>query len=253
MENSEQHRIDEGYSALIDFLEGEVRVLGAMIHMATSAKAIRWRPNAVEVEVLTADGMKQFEAEAAVVTLPLGVLKSGAVRFEPPLTEKCDAIQQLQFGNVIKIVFVFQKQWWPENDFGFIQSRGEPLPTWWSDPRGPILTGWAGGPKAEALANLTPKGLERLGLEILERIFGVSNLEQHLITSHFHDWSQDPNTLGAYSYIPVDGLDLPKLLAEPMMSTLYFAGEATVNDAQMGTVFGAYESGLRAAEQILGD
>jgi monoamine oxidase len=34
--------------------------------------------------------------------------------------------------------------------------------------------------------------------------------------------------------------------------TLFFAGEATVADAQMGTVFGALESGLRAAREILG-
>jgi monoamine oxidase len=33
--------------------------------------------------------------------------------------------------------------------------------------------------------------------------------------------------------------------------TLFFAGEATAMDGQMGTVFGALESGLRAAKEIL--
>lgn len=32
--------------------------------------------------------------------------------------------------------------------------------------------------------------------------------------------------------------------------TLFFAGEATVTDGQMGTVFGALESGLRAAREV---
>jgi hypothetical protein len=46
-------------------------------------------------------------------------------------------------------------------------------------------------------------------------------------------------------------LDLPKLLAAPVEETLYFAGEATVSDALTGTVFGAFASGLRAAEEFL--
>ena len=50
----------------------------------------------------------------------------------------------------------------------------------------------------------------------------------------------------------MNGLDLPKLLAEPVAGTLFFAGEATVKDAQTGTVFGALESGMRAAQEILG-
>ena len=55
----------------------------------------------------------------------------------------------------------------------------------------------------------------------------------------------------AYSYVPVDGLDLPKLLAAPIADTLFFAGEATVTDAQTGTVFGAFETGLRASRELL--
>src|SRR5438132_2094404 len=65
------------------------------------------------------------------------------------------------------------------------------------------------------------------------------------------NWARDPHVLGAYSYIPVNGLDLPKLLAASMEDTLFFAGEAAVSDAQCGTVSGAFESGLRAAREIL--
>jgi len=45
-------------------------------------------------------------------------------------------------------------------------------------------------------------------------------------------------------------LDLPKVLAEPVEDTLFFAGEATVSDAQMGTVFGAVESARRASKEM---
>jgi uncharacterized protein with NAD-binding domain and iron-sulfur cluster len=43
---------------------------------------------------------------------------------------------------------------------------------------------------------------------------------------------------------------LPQALAAPIAHTLFLAGEATVADAQTGTVFGAYESGLRAAREV---
>jgi hypothetical protein len=55
----------------------------------------------------------------------------------------------------------------------------------------------------------------------------------------------------AYSYTPVNGLDLHKLLAAPLADALFFAAEATVTDGQTGTVFGAFETGLRAAKEIM--
>ena len=79
----------------------------------------------------------------------------------------------------------------------------------------------------------------------------VSNLRAHLLGSHTYNWARDQHVLGAYSYIPVNGLVLPSLLGAPIAETLFFAGEATATDAQMGTVFGAFESGLRAANELL--
>jgi monoamine oxidase len=114
------------------------------------------------------------------------------------------------------------------------------------------LTGWAGGPKADALSTQSPAQLEKLALTILQRIFGAASLRKQLLSSHSYNWANDPHIRGAYSYIPVNGLDLPKTLAAPVEGTLFFAGEATVADAQTGTVFGALESGLRAAREILG-
>jgi monoamine oxidase len=46
-------------------------------------------------------------------------------------------------------------------------------------------------------------------------------------------------------------LSAPKKLGEPIDDTLFFAGEATSSDFN-GTVHGPFESGLRAAREILG-
>jgi monoamine oxidase len=180
-------------------------------------------------------------------------LKNNVVKFEPSLPEKIEAVQGLEFGNVVKIVFHFKEQTW--GDFGFIHAFNEPIPTWWSDSRGAILTGWAGGPKADALRKHSRPQLETLGLNILRKILfphvSPASLRRQLLASHYWNWAGDPHIRGAYSYIPVNGLNLPKLLAAPVAETLFFAGEATVSDAQTGTVFGALETGVRAACEIL--
>lgn len=251
MEGESQGRVSEGYSALVDYFENAIRSRGGALVKGALVRRIRWKSRAVETIVHRDGADEMFPSEAALVTLPIGVWKARQVIFEPPLAEKQSAADALQFGNVTKITLVFRDQWWPDGNFGFIHAPNEPIPTWWSDSRGPILTGWAGGPKAETLVNHSPAQLEALAVKILENVFRTKSLRKQLVASHYYDWANDPQIRGAYSYIPVDGLDLPKALAAPVEGTLFFAGEATVRDAQTGTVFGALESGLRAAREIL--
>jgi monoamine oxidase len=253
MEGEAQARVNEGYSALVQFFEEEIRSRGGTLVPNALVRRVRWKSGAVEIIVHRAGSEEMFPAEAALVTLPLGVWKAREVLFEPALPKKQEAADALQFGNVLKITLVFRKQWWPKGDFGFIQAPKERIPVWWSDPRGPVLTGWAGGPIADALQTQSPVQLETLALSILRKIFGATSLRKQLVSSHSYNWANDPHIRGAYSYIPVNGLELPKMLGAPVEGTLFFAGEATVTDAQTGTVFGALESGLRAAREILKD
>jgi monoamine oxidase len=251
MEGEAQARVSEGYSALIEYFEKEIRSRGGTLVKEVLARRVRWKTGAVEIMVHRAGAEEMFPAEAALVTLPIGVWKAREVLFEPALPKKQKAADEMQFGNVVKITLVFRKQWWPKANFGFIQAPDEQIPTWWSDPRGPVLTGWAGGPKADLLPTRSPARLETLALKILEKIFHTKSLRKRLAASHSYNWADDPQIRGAYSYLPVDGLDLPQVLAAPVKGTLFFAGEATALDGQMGTVFGALESGLRAAKEIL--
>jgi monoamine oxidase len=251
MEGDAQGRVNEGYSALVEYFAKEIRSRGGTLVTNALARRVRWKSGAVEIVMYRGGIEEMFPAEAALITLPLGVWKAREVLFEPALPKKQKAADELQFGNVVKITLIFRKRWWPKPDFGFIHAPEEPIPTWWSDPRGAVITGWAGGPKADVLPAQSPARLEALALKTLEKIFGVKSLRKQILASHSYNWADDPQIRGAYSYIPVNGIDLPKLLAAPVKGTLFFAGEATVKDAQMGTVFGALESGLRAAKEIL--
>lgn len=59
-----------------------------------------------------------INADIVVVTLPLGVLKAGAVEFDPPLPDwKSAAIEKLGYGLLNKVILVYDEAFWDvEND-----------------------------------------------------------------------------------------------------------------------------------------
>jgi lysine-specific histone demethylase 1 len=62
------------------------------------------------------------------VTVPLGVLKSGQIQFSPPLPDwKEQAIGNLGFGLLNKLVLVFDKPFWDTSVelFGYVGSGQE--------------------------------------------------------------------------------------------------------------------------------
>ena len=255
-EGDKQSRLDEGYGALVSSLHDSAARAEVKIELNARVRLIQWKRGHVHVNL---EDDRRFQADAAVITLPLGVLKSGRVLFEPSLVHKRDAIDGLKFGHVAKLVFVFRRRWWEDlklkADFGFVHSFVEPIPTWWSDSRAPVLVGWAAGPKGERILDLAPGELLRIGFEVLGRLLSHDShkIEAELADFEFHDWRADADIGGAYSYIPVNGLDLPKALAAPIENTLFFAGEATAMDAQMGTVSGAIESAFRVVKEMAGE
>ncbi|PRC57574.1 amine oxidase, partial [Mycobacterium sp. ITM-2017-0098] len=65
-------------------------------------------------------------------------------------------------------------------------------------------------------------------------------------------WAADPYARGSYSFLAVGSSpDDQEALAAPVGDRLSFAGEAT-HEEFFATVHGAYLSGLRAADRILG-
>ncbi|HEY1170253.1 MAG TPA: NAD(P)/FAD-dependent oxidoreductase [Verrucomicrobiae bacterium] len=253
MDGNRQSRLSNGYSEIITHLEKSMRSMHGHILLNSPVKRIVWQPGSVEIFMSHDDGEEVHRADSAVITLPLGVLKHGDIEFHPALHEKHEAIHGLGFGTVTKVILLFTERWWKPDDIGLVHSYEERLPTWWSDSRGPLLTGWAGGPKGEELAGIPLPVLETIALESLSHIFGEnkSSLKKLLRQTFSHDWINDRHVMGAYSYVPINGLDLPKLLAAPLKETLFFAGEAAIHDAQTGMTFNAYQSGVRAAHEVM--
>lgn len=69
------------------------------------------------VKVTVEDG-RTFVADAAVIAVPLGVLKAKIIKFEPKLPDwKEAAISDLGVGIENKIVLHFEKVFWPNVEF----------------------------------------------------------------------------------------------------------------------------------------
>ena len=233
-----QMRPQGGYGPLLETLVEP----GMKILFNKRVRAIHWAAGTVEI-----DGIR---ARQAVITLPLGVLQSREVRFLPDC-RKAGALSGLASGPVVRVAMRFHEPFWEERHPGvaFFHSPRAPFPTFWTPlpMRVPLMTAWAGGPKAAQLAGLPRKAQLERALASLRTVFGrIPGVAEACV----QDWQADPFSRGGYSYVLVGGRGARSALARPVEDTLFFAGEATDGE-EAGTVAGALRSGARAARQIL--
>jgi monoamine oxidase len=157
-----------------------------------------------------------YAGSHVVVTAPLGVLRSGAIEFDPPLPSAyTQAIDRLDTGNLEKVVLSWDSAWWDGSTTFVAAAEDGAFPEFYD------FTSYAGAP---TLVGLYATFVTR--------------------------WTSDPFTLGSYTFLPVgasqDDLDL---LAIPPDPSLGFAGEHTLFE-HYGTVHGAMLSGIREAHRL---
>jgi monoamine oxidase len=243
--------LEHGYGALASALAGTLDI--RLEHVVSS---VTTRTSGADVRVETTDHGR-FDADAAIITLPLGVLKSRAVRFDPELpARKRDAIERLGFGLLDKVILTFEEPFWARGQyvFGCVSDRIEDYPTsvvnLWKTHRLPKLVFIVGGQLAARVERWSALELEQWAFEVLREMFGAAAVRPRCVERT--RWSADPFAMGSYAYIAVGAspADLD-VLAEPVDDRLFFAGEATVRQ-HWATVHSAYVSGVREAARISG-
>jgi len=221
---------------------------GLKIQLETIVRGVRWSRGRVEVSGTFRREPWAASAPRAVVTLPLGVLQSGAVRFVPELKKP---LEKLASGPVIRVALAFKDAFWEKNHAGvaFFHNPKAPFPTFWTPlpMHAPLLTAWAGGPKA---ARLTGSSEGKLLQHAMATVRSVLGKKEEPIACLVQDWQADPYARGGYSYVKVGGAGVRELLQRSLEETLHFAGEAT-DVEEAGTVGGALASGQRAALEVL--
>jgi monoamine oxidase len=205
-----------------------------------------------DVEVTTLDG-SIFRADAVICAVPITQLKNNSIEFIPPLpTAKTTAIQKIGMGRGMKIILQFNQRIWPSNMSSVYGKRN--IPIFWvtsADGRSDafILTGFVNGASAEYLFGLGEEGIILQALDELDELFGEATTA--FISAIVHDWGSVPYIEGTYSYPTPDMGNAIDILAQPVGTRLFFAGEASHTGGHTSTVHGAMETGLRAAIEIL--
>lgn len=208
-----------------------------------------------QMVAIAQDGSR-FEAHFMIVTLPLGVLRTGDVVFEPGLSAaKQAAIDRLAMGTLNKVVLRFPSSFWPNapHFFDYLADPPGEFPQFLNLGRFsavPLLMGFLGGRDARDLESRSDAEIEARALTVLRRIFGngIPEPNGRLISR----WTQDPFARGSYSFLPTgtSPADRDELAAPLADGRLRFAGEAT-HRRWPQSVHGAYLSGLREAQAIL--
>ncbi len=239
-----------GYDAIPLWLAQQAKQAGVQILLGT--QVVRVDHSASAVSVVTDKGV--FNGQAAVCTLPLGVLKSGKVTFQPALPSAQQAsIARIGVGSVNKVFCSFDKPFWPEDVqyFGYhAPQRG--LMAYWLNYRTfsdiNCLVGICMGNAGFTVEALSDAQVKAEATKALRTMFGAKAQEPKAILCT--RWSADPLALGAYSFNAkgASSADFSQL-AKPVSSSLILAGEHT-SEKYRATVHGAYLSGLRAAKLV---
>lgn len=235
--------LPQGYDRLARHL-----AQGLDIRTNAPVAALRAVPGGVAVRLA---GGGTLTGRAAVVTLPLGVLKAGTVAFDPPLApDRRVAIRKLGMGLLNKLVLRFDRPFWDAEDW--LGLPGAPDQTWlnlYPAVGQPVLMGFRAGQGAEADEALSDTARAARAIAALRAAYGAGVPEP--VGVQATRWRADPFARGSYSYFATGaGPDDPRALAgADWGGRLWFAGEAT-HDIHPATVHGALLSGRSAAAAL---
>lgn len=193
----------------------------------------------------------RITARAVIITLSSALIATESIRFDPPLPAKTDAALGVPLGLANKVFLSpTAPEAFPREQHLWGSTQTSQTGSYYLRPLGrPVIEAYFGGDHARALEAAGPGAAAAFAREELAKAFGArTGGELRLIAET--RWGQDPYALGAYSHALPGCAGARADLAAPVDDRLFFAGEATSRRA-FSTAHGAWESGLRAADEAL--
>jgi monoamine oxidase len=243
-----------------DILISRFNTVQQFVHLNTPIAAIDYGASPI---VLTAKDGTVYNADKVIVTVPLGILKSGSMSFTPGLPgDFTSALQKFAMGASLRLVIEFKKNFWGE-DVSYIRGSSN-VPEYFSAGAGRGKTNatfsiTVNGAKAVQYGALNDEALLDTVLADIDAIYGgqgtqfirqdVNTLKSLYIKQ---DWTKQPYILGGYAY-PLAGAKNANRasLGQAISGKLFFAGEATDTTGQAGMLNGALASAERAAIDVI--
>jgi monoamine oxidase len=236
--------VSGGYGALVQRFAA-----GLPVQLSTPVSAIRWGGPRVEID--TQRGT--ISAGRAIVTVPLGVLASGAIRFAPDLPASFqEAVAGLGMGAYTKIALRVDRERLDSResrDLIEVGSGGRAMSYELFPGGSDLVLAVLGGDHARALCEAGERAALDYATERLSAMVG-SSFGRAVTGGRLSAWWTDPWSRGSYSIARPGRLAAREALREPVGGRLYFAGEASADGGAM-TAGGATMEGRRAAEAAL--
>lgn len=207
-------------------------------------------------KTLVTSNLSSYEADYVLVTVPLGVLKKGIIGFSPALpTQKQTAIEKVGMSAVNKFLLSWDKVFWDKklylaytpkvpDKFNYFVNFN------YLNPNINALLTFAYAQEARDSEQKTDNQIIDEIMLHLKDMYG--NKIPNPKTFQRTRWYSNPNSYGAYSYTQL-GMTMNQFddLAAQVNNKLFFAGEHTHKE-YFSTAHGAYLSGLREADKIIG-
>ena len=240
-------RLPAGYGALVQAFG--VQAFGGPTPVTLEAPVTLIDHSGPRIRLDTPLG--SLSARAVILTLPTDLIAGGAVEFRPGLPDKAEAAAGLPLGLADKLQLVGDgMDELPADGHLFGRIDRTETGSYHLRPFGrPMIEVFFGGRHARELETEGEGAFAAFAIEELAALMG-SSWRARLRPVAASAWAADPFARGSYSHaLPGHAGDRARLAA-PHQGRLFFAGEATSPHA-FSTAHGAYESGVRAAEEAL--
>ena len=284
------------YKVLIDHLKQD-----AQIEIGTPVAAVEYSPSRMElnsddvkvsssgsdddVVKVTAKNGTIYKAKSVVITSSPHVLKSGIMKFKPPLhNDIIDALDTTHMHNVVKVIMKFKEPVWPRGLHGMICSdKSMLMPEIWfriidkekvhdNEEAGAYCIGFCTADHADRIASIPKEEVMSRAVNQLDIMFGqleshhmvgdlqdINNVSMEKLAKPsesylggmFWDWNPQhhPYIGGGYCSPKVStSTEKISILSKPIGNRLFLAGEGTMNPG--ATAHAAMDSGTRSADYV---
>ncbi len=235
-------RVRRGYGALMT-------AYGASLPLALNCAVTLIDHTSKRLRIETSQGT--LTADKVIVTVPTNLIADEAIRFSPALPEKIDAARGLPLGLADKVMLALDE---PEllpvdGNLRGATMRTE-MGTYHLRPFGqPCIEGFFGGRFAQALEDAGYGAIAAHSIDEIVSFLG-GDFRRKLRPLTESRWAHDPFARGSYSHALPGHAGKRAVLAAPVDSRLFFAGEATSPNF-FSTAHGAHDSGERAAREVI--